>query len=459
MNRELFKATAEKSDKIKNIGTISIIIFMLAALMVKCIFTVWGGNYLYADGANFCYGILRDNGGMQAFDGRQGSFFLMKLFITLALKLGITDIKILCGMFGLGSVIWLALFSLLAMILCKLKGKDQFIIGIAILYAMVNIFTGFFTQIESITSIGIFTYLLVYYMLSERRDWFFRIIAVLLLPLMHNANEYFVGFAVILAVVLLTRIVRERDVIYISEYVCHLGVSIYTAYTSYLAATQGASTSSLAKSIEGLPARRYYWLLIGLMLLTFVFAVFFCVLLKGKGKLLVWLPACLTCIWLGMTAVGQTTLVATQSFSMRFMNFVLPCGFGVIFYILWILHWDIQSSALSLMAAVFLVINSVYVVQSAGEYRDYLEQLNSVCEERRGFFELRSTDIDATYTWGWPLPMESVLAQCLAGRSSIWAITIKDFNASYWEAFDSDDINAYADFQRYGVIIDKESFL
>ncbi|MDE7478795.1 MAG: hypothetical protein K2M91_12770 [Lachnospiraceae bacterium] len=432
-------------------------VMMLATLILKCVFTAWGGNYLYADGANYCYSILRDGGPVNAIEGRQGSFWLMELPMLIAMKLGVTNIKVLCALFGIGSVMWFALFSFIAEVLCLQKHKEQFSAGVAILYVAVNIFTGFFTQIESITAVGIYVYLLVYFMLSEKKDWGYRIIALLLLPLLHHANEYFVGYSAVLVLILVTRIKKERHKIYIVEFLVDLAVSAYSIYSSYIAATQGAPTDSLMRSIRSLPEKVSYWLFIGLVCITVVLAIVDRYAYNGKKEEWVQSFSLLTGILLVLTAIYHSDQTATQSFSMRFMNLVLPCIVGFVFWVFYTFEVDVRSG-LSVLAIALFVVNAVYTTKTAAAYRGYLQDLSAVCAERTGFFELRSTDVDKTFTWGWPLPMEGILAQCINGRTDIQSIVIQDFNVTYWEAFDSNNIDAYADFSRYGIKIEKQYF-
>jgi len=224
-----------------------------------------------------------------------------------------------------------------------------------------------------------------------------------------------------------------------------------------MAAVQGASTDSLMRSIKSLPQKYFYWLFIGMVCITVVLAILDRYTYHGKKEEWVHFFSLLTGMLLAFMAIYCSKQTAVQSFSMRFMNLVLPCMVGVVFCVFYVFELDVRSG-LSVLAIALLAVNAGYTVKAAAEYRGYLEDLSAVCAERTGFFELRSTDVDRTFTWGWPLPMEGILAQCLYGRTEIQAIVIQDFNAAYWEAFDSDDINAYADFSRYGITIEKQYF-
>ena len=117
-------------EKVKKMQLPVLITMMTVTILIKTIATMVGGNYLYADGANHLYGILRSGEAIHNIDGRQGSFFLMELLIATALKLGVNNIKILCILYGMGSVIWLGVFILLAMHLCKKYEKGQFILSL-----------------------------------------------------------------------------------------------------------------------------------------------------------------------------------------------------------------------------------------------------------------------------------------------------------------------------------------
>lgn len=445
-------------EKVKKMQLPVLITMMTVTILIKTIATMVGGNYLYADGANHLYGILRSGEAIHNIDGRQGSFFLMELLIATALKLGVNNIKILCILYGMGSVIWLGVFILLAMHLCKKYEKGQFITILAILYVLVNIFTGFFTAIESITAVGVYCFLLCYYMFSQiKQDWQYRIISLILLCMLPVMNEYFVGYSPVLLLVLVLRFARERKRIYLVEWGSHIVVNILTTYASYMAATQGASTSSLKMSIQTLPEKKYYWILLGHILITLLVAILFGIV-KNKIVLAIGIILSLISIgWLAATVYLIPNQVATVSFSMRIMNLVLPMVIGMFCIMLWLFSIDIQY-ILSVMAILFMLISCVYDVNVSGAYHDYLIRINMLNQEKNGFFELGETDLDRTFCWGWSLPMESFLAQCLQGETVIDSNLIYRYNMQQWEAFDSDNIDAYADLARYGIQINKEAF-
>ena len=445
-------------EKIKRMQIPMLITIMAATILVKIIATIIGGNYLYADGANHLYGILRSGEAIHNIDGRQGSFFLMEFFIAVALKLRMNDIKVLCALYGMGSVVWFGAFILLAMCLCKKYDKGQFITILAILYVLVNIFTGFFTAIESITAVGVYCFLLCYYMFSQiRRDWQFRVIALILLSMLPLMNEYFVGYAPVLLLVLILRFVRERKQIYLLEWGIHMIINIITVYSSYMAATQGASTSSLRRSIQTLPEKKYYWILLGHVAITFLIALLYSIVKKRVVLAIGLIFSLISTAWLTATVYLIPYQVATVSFSMRFMNLVLPMVMGMFCIIFWLFCIDFQYM-LSAMAILFMIINCVYDIIVSDGYHEYLVHINQLNQGRKGFFELNETDIDRAFCWGWSLPMESFLAQCLQGETIIDSNLIYHFNMQQWEAFDSDNIDAYADMTRYGIQIDKDAF-
>lgn len=438
---------------------------MLLTVTVKCVATAAGGNYLFADGANHLYKILQAGDAVTNIDGRQGSFFLMELLVTLGLKLGITDINVLCVLYGVGSVVWLGIFILLAMDLCKKhdsEGAAQYMALLAVLYVLVNVFTGFFTAIESITAVGMYSFLLIYYMLSQKgKDWGFRIVSAILLVSLPVANEYFVGYSAVLLLALAVRILRDRKQLYIVEWAAHFIVNIYTCYRSYLAATQGAPTASLEASIRTLAGRKYYWLLLGTIVVTLLLAVVYSIIPDGimkKVMCCVVFFLCVLCgVWLALAVYLIPYGVASVSFSMRFMNLILPMAVGMFFLLLWLFRLNLKYAVLP-MAVLFLVLSCIYDVRVSGAYHDYLVRIHELNQERTGFFEVGQTDLDRTFCWGWPLPMESLLAQCIQGETVIDSNMIYRFDMQQWEAFDSDDIEAYGSLERYGIQIDKEAF-
>lgn len=425
----------------------------------------WAATILFADGANHLYKILQAGNAVTNIDGRQGSFFLMELLVTLGMKAGITDIKVLCALYGIGSVMWLGGFILLAMCLCRKHAAEngsQYIALLAVLYVLINIFTGFFTAIESITAVGMYSFLLLYYLLSQKgTDWFFRITGLILLGFLPVANEYFVGYSAVLLLVLAARFIRDRKQVYVVEWIAHFAVNGYTCYRSYMAATQGAPTSSLEASIRTLAGRQYYWILLGMITVSLLTAVIYSKVpggtLKKVMRCIVYLLCVLCGAWLALTVYLISYGIASISFSMRFMNLILPMAFGMFCLLLWLFHIDLKYSVLT-MAVMFLVLSCIYDVRASGAYHDYLVRINELDQERTGFFDVGQTDLDRTFCWGWPLPMESFLAQCILGETVIDSNMIYRFDMQQWEAFDSDDIDAYGDMERYGIYIDQEAF-
>ncbi len=442
-----------------------LIVGMLLTVIVKCVATAAGGNYLFADGANHLYKILQAGDAVTNIDGRQGSFFLMELLIMLGMKLGITNINVLCVLYGVGSVIWLGVFILLAMCLCKKhveEGGTQYMALLAVLYVFVNVFTGFFTAIESITAVGMYCFLLIYYMLSQKgKDWIFRIISGILLIFLPVANEYFVGYSAVLLLVLAVRALRDRRQIYIGEWIVHFMVNAYTCYRSYLAATQGAPTSSLEASIRTLADRKYYWLILGTVVVSLFVSIVYSIVPDGVLKkimcCIVFLLCVLCGVWLALAVYLIAYGIASISFSMRFMNLILPMAVGMFFLFLWLLRLNLKYSVLP-MAALFLILSCIYDVRVSRAYHDYLVRIHELNQEYTGFFEVGQTNLDRTFCWGWPLPMESILAQCIQGETIIDSNMIYRFDMQQWESFDSDDIEAYGDLERYGIHIDKEAF-
>lgn len=437
---------------------------MLLTVIVKCVATAAGGNYLFADGANHLYKILQAGNAITNIDGRQGSFLLMELLTVLGMKLGITNINVLCALYGIGSVMWLGIFTLLAMWLCRKHNTNgsQYIALLAVLYVLINIFTGFFTAIESITAVGMYSYLLIYYLLSQKgTDWFFRVISLILLGILPVANEYFVGYSAVLLLVLAARFIKDRKQIYVVEWIAHFIMNGYTCYRSWLAATQGAPTSSLEASIRTLSGRQYYWILLGMITITLLLAAVCSKIPDGNLKKVmrgIVYCFCILCgAWLALTIYLISYGIASISFSMRFMNLILPVAFGMFCLLLWLFRVNLKYSVLT-MAVIFLILSCIYDVRVSCAYHDYLVRINELNQERSGFFDVGSTDLDRTFCWGWPLPMESFLAQCLQGETVIDSNMIYRFDMQQWEAFDSDDIDAYGDMERYGISIDKEAF-
>lgn len=442
------------------------VIYILLALMVvsvivKCIATVAGKTYLYADGAAFFHDLLRGVGYKTAHVGRRGSYFLMQLFADLALRAGVTDMNLLGALFSIGEVFWFGAFTFLAMLLCKKYQWAGYIPLLAVNYAVINIFSGFFIEIESITAVGIYIFLLIYYLLSCRKaDWFFRVITTLILFILPNGHEYFIGYSLVLLCVLLARLLRERDKIYLIEWLVHIGMNVYCIYSAYMAAMYGdAATGSLISSIQSLPEKKYYWVLIFGIVITALATLADTKFHKRKFYVTAVTVSILCVAWLGYLVCTISDTLAVRSFSMRFMNLIIPSALGMFCLLIWLLriHYNIEYS-LTIMAMAFLIISNVYDIKVSSAYHNYIVSVNEECQKRTGFFTIEESGIDRTYCWGWPLPMESFFAQCLLGETVIDSNMIEYFDRPTWEAFDSDDIDAYTDMSRYGIVIDKQSF-
>lgn len=434
---------------------------MIVSITVKCIATSVGKTYLYADGAAFFYALLRGDGYKFAHIGRQGSYFLMQLFAGLALRAGVTDINLLGTLFSIGEVFWFGAFTFLAMLLCKKYHREGYIPLLAVNYAVVNIFSGFFIEIESITAVGIYIFLLMYYLLSCKKEaWLFRVIAALLLLVLPHGHEYFIGYSIVLLCVLFSRLLRERDKIYPIEWFVHIAMNVYYIYSAYMAIMYGdATTGSVINSIKSLPEKKYFWLLI-FGIAIFVLALLVYDKFHNKTIYAAAVAVSILCIvWLGYLVCTISDTLAVRSFSMRFINFIIPSALGMFCLLVWLLriNYNIEYS-LTIMAAAFLIISNVYDIKTSNAYHDYIVSVNQKCQERTGFFTIDESGIDRTYCWGWPLPLESLLAQCLMGETVIDSVMIEYFDKEKHVLIDSSDIDAYMDMSGYGIVIDKQSF-
>lgn len=434
---------------------------MVVSVIVKCIATVVGKTYLYADGAAFFFALLRGDGYKFAHIGRQGSYFLMQLFADLALRAGVTDINFIGALFSIGEVFWFGAFTFLAMLLCKKYHENGYIPLLAINYAVVNIFSGFFIEIESITAVGIYIFLLMYYLLSCKKEaWPFRVISTLLLFVLPHGHEYFIGYSLVILCVLCARLLRERDKVYLIEWIIHIVMNAYYIYSAYMAIMYGdATTGSVISSIKSLPEKRYFWLLIfGIAIVVLALLVYD----KSHNKTVyaAAVAVSILCIgWLGYLVCTISDTLAVRSFSMRFINFIIPSALGMFCLLVWLLriHYSIEYS-LTIMAAAFLIISNVYDIKTSNAYHDYIVSVNQKCQERTGFFTIDESGIDKTYCWGWSLPLESFFAQCLLGEKVIDSVMIEYFEKEKHVLIDSTDIDAYVDMSEYGIVTDKESF-
>lgn len=434
------------------------IIAMSLAFLIKCITTAAGGNYLYADGSNFIYSILQKGSVVTFIPGRRGSFYLMQLPVLLCLKAGIKDINVLCMMYGIGSAMWLGGFILLAMILCKKYNAKQYITILAVLYSLINVFSGFFTAIESVTAVGMYCFLLIYYLIScKGTDWMYRMIALALLAILPVANEYFVGYSTVLLIVLVVRLIQEGKKIYTSEWILHMFVNGCAIYYSWQAATEGAPTTSLLKSIETLSEKKYYWILLAFLIVSMLLALLYGAIQNSLVKYISIFFSILCIIWFAQTIYLFPDKIASASFSMRFMNLIIPSATGIFCFLLWWFDIDFRY-ILSGMAFMFLVFNCMYDIQASNHYHNYLIRINELAQERQGFFEVDETDLDRTFCWSWAIPIESFMIQCLMGEQTIDSNMIYQFDMQDWEAFDSDNIEAYGDMSVYGIQISKEAF-
>lgn len=360
-------------------------------------------------------------------------------------------------MFGIGEALWLGAFTVLSMLLCKKHSGGGYMTLLAVNYTLVNIFSGVFTQIESITAVGIYVFSDLLSFVMQKEDWTYRIIATMLLLLLPNANEYFVGYSCVLFCVLLARLFRERRKVYLCEWIVHIVVNTYTIFRSYIAATQGASTASLMGSIRTLHEKKYYWILIFGIVIAFLAALVYGKLHNTTVLAAVMVISILCSIWIGYLIYTMANALAARSFSMRFMNLVLPMALGMLCLLIWLFRINIEYS-LAVMAITFLILSNVYDIKVSNAYYGYLVRINEMCKERTGFFTISETDLDQTFCWGWSLPQESFFAQCLQGETIIDSNMIQYFEIPSWEPFDSDNIDAYADMSKYGIEIDKQSF-
>lgn len=425
----------------------------ISALLLYMIIGIWGRNYLFADGSNFLYGMLRNQSFVLWPVGRMVSLALMEFFPVLAMKCGVINPAAIAGLYGLGCTVWTVTFYTGALTICRQYGKPQYLAVTALLASIALFYVGFFVQIESITSLSFFTCLFVALLLygtnGEEGTKSGNVKKVFLLTgsvMTIGMNEFFLLWSPVIIALLVMRLRRGelKRSIYWYAHIAIQTAAVLWAIHGIMYKGNSSQSGSIAFMLTRID------LLIVLALILCIFALSFRNS-KVSKKVNMLLKIVLPFVLLYFIYFHGNRF-ASMNYYTRQLNLFAGLCFAV-----FLLLSQMRSLRLpSIHALNFTMLASMIAITvvSAVGYRGYLRTLSDFCRQHEGAgtISLQQTDSGAVvnnpYYWGWTIPFEGLAIQIIEGKREISCIV---YTEDGWSPFDTSDISLYADLSAYGV--------
>jgi hypothetical protein len=435
---------------------------VIFSLAVYTYCTIVFHNYLYSDGAGYFYTMLARGTFHLWPEGRILPQIMMQIFAVLGMRAGITDVGILGALYGFGVTFWAGLFYIFIFLLLIKTRRYDYLTLLVFWMVLSMIFTGFHTQIESIIPVALMACLFFGILLlgdGERDCLPGRIVLGLASLMTIRMNEYFIIWSPLLILLIVWKILRRK--IQLSAFWLVLCVPYLLAmYTAYLGIKHN-DPSNVLKSVMLFYKQTDFIVLIFLIIVLIVLSFDFTPFLQREGRLnkffnerakAISVTRVVLQIIVGLFLFLDVALyyqrIAHNSYALRVINLGMPVIFFFIVVTIDILN--IRLKPLWITSGVFPVAMILYFILACSAYGTYLKGVVDYCRTHTGFVSIEKARINSSdFCWGWPVPMESVTAQMIAGHKNITCIIIGVRNG--YQPFRTTDIDQYKKFDRYGI--------
>jgi hypothetical protein len=439
-------------------GNLIVYYLSIATLWIYLASCILGKNYLYADGSKYFYDMLHHNSFVLWPFGRIHSQILMQLFSVTAIKLGVTNLPIIAGLFAFGMTFWTGLFYILSMRLCLKRNHPEYMVLTGILMCLLLIYIGFFVQIESIASVSVFCFLFFSYLLSDEKEYRTtkadKLLLLIVAVLSTRMNEYFLIWAFVLMIILVYKLHNRQ--IRMSLY---WGIHIFLQILSIVFALLGIyfkDSSGIMYSLKTFGQNGNLILLIVLLLGVVLTSVLLAKNLYSNKfmQLLNGFLQVLFVLFLFYDIALSASKIAQKSFDVRIINLAIPVFFAA--FIFFQYHFKTNCTKVKICSWGLLIGLCAFTIITPVQFHAHLKDIVSFCKENKGFISIQDSIRDGGlyqrgYLWQWAVPYESLNIQMIQGVKTIKCIIVPDNRTVGNEPFNTTNINAYADFRKYGV--------
>lgn len=422
-------------------------------------YAIWGEKYIHKDGAGFFYAVLFNRDFALYPAGRVTSNYIQQLFAVLGCRLGITSIPTMGLLYGLGYTLWIFFFWGLMLLVCQRNSRMDLAELLSLYMIVTVLFIGFFTQIEGTVSAALFCLELALCLLHKDERKVSSVLGALLLIICSiltlHFNEFFVAWSIILAIAVLFRVWKEKE---LSKLWTLVGLfHIYVAVQSKLdMADRGIENQpKLTETLGQILQNKSYFTYIGLLILIGFFAYNF-VEFKGKVVVIIFLEIILTLI-LGLRIYRDSTSIALCAYQMRFVTFGWGICIGVFLLAVEIVKKKYLRIDLIWLCIILCLLTAFFNRRTGHELRDFHLWEVGYCynHPNEGYIPITETGFQGSaYNGDWIGTLGCFDAELLHGITHVTSIVDLSWSDDYGRLTRGND----AGYDKYGVTIDYDVF-
>ena len=429
----------------------------IITLLSFAIFKVLYTTCLYADGSNYFQLILSRQKFYLHDNSRNFILLLSQWPLVFGIDIGIKNVRVLAMLFSLGYVFWEIFYFMLTIYYSYKLKEYKFMVYTIVIFTLTHIFTGFFIMLESLAAVGIFWFLLLFFihytqLYNRVPKWFVCITVILSV----KVYESFAFFGIVLLLTIFNKKLWKRK-----EKLFIFGISVLLAYASFqgfryvIWPRDPVNAKGALQSILSLDYR-----LIATYLLLFIIFIFSILINYAKdtkkrktfNNCLCFLNLVCGC-WFAYLMFFNTDYIATESYNSRITNLAFPLALSLVVLFIYIKKIDFSLSRLTCVLGILLISNLWFNFKSAYDYNQHLQKTYEITSMNEGIIPANKVDLSniKKYYWPWTMMFESVNAQMVNGVYNIKCIIIHDEWYNSWEPFDTKDILSYPDLTYYNV--------
>lgn len=452
--------------------------FIASIFYIGC--SIYGEKILYADGCNYFNALILNRRFLLFPPGRKTCDYFMQGPFMLGCVLGIKSIKALSILYGFGCTFWVVACYLGSILLCLKYDRKRYAEIIFVFYLFSIIFTGLYSQLESVTGVAFMTLQFTLVLLHQDKLKVTNIAETILLIILSlvsiHFNEFYIYWATLLAIVVLLRILTNNNQWKLNKIwfllILQYMIIIYTSKADIEARLELGGSSSVGSIktllIQLLWGHKQYLvciILIGISLIISanIFWNFWFPNTSKIRKVLATTVESITCIFMIFLAIKDVSKFGLQAYDVRWGNLGWGCCLiaGLTIAELVSIHTEqnVNTMMLPLQGLIIsLLVPMIFIyVKECSEFREYNTVLAKYCIEhpQEGFIDEATTGLDtAKYRTDWMATQQCLYAQILRGKTQINTI-IYSPKASLNE---ENIVSITEILEDYGIIISIENF-
>lgn len=429
----------------KKLGNKQILILFFISALFYIGFSIYGEKILYADGCNYFNALILNQKFVLFPPGRRTCDYFMQGPFILGSMLGIKSIKVLSILYGFGCTFWVVACYLGAILVCLKYDRKRYAEIIFVFYLFSIIFTGLYSQLESVTGVAFMTLQFTLVLLHQDKKKASNIAEIILLIILSlvsiHFNEFYIYWASLLATVVLLRILTKESqwrlnriwLLLILQYI----IIIYTTNADIKVRLQLGGSRSVGSIktllIQLLWGHKQYLFCIILISISLIISanILWDLWLPNTHKVrknLATFVESTTCIFMIFLALKDVSKFGLQAYDVRWGNLGWGCCLigGLTIAELFSMQQkeNVNQMLLPLKGLVIaLLVPMIFIYgKECSEFRDYNTTLAQYCIEHpnEGFVDETTTGLDtAKYRTDWMATQQCMYALILRGEKQI----------------------------------------